>query len=311
MEERRERIIMLAEAYAIFGALFLSGTWVLYEWGSSNAYGCSNDGIKLTGLKSVVMAMAVTANLFMAMFASYLWLMSILFSGSNRTWVFSTRKMLAFIITLLLCVLVLTVIGVALGIYLKFSPYWGEFSIAISFLLSIVVWGVWCTSNLAAEEIALEYYHFPLWFKIFIPFPMLKFGGRQQIRERAEKRAKELKRRAYQERTMLNPNATASNRQKRRSTVGALLRRAADSIGRWDFDVSKFEGYLEEDWYNDAAELKSIGVEVLSKYMPRRLAEEVHNQLNPDNIISSSIGTGFFGDEAPQRKVTWDIEESD
>ncbi|ACI65032.1 predicted protein [Thalassiosira pseudonana CCMP1335] len=39
MEVRRERIVMMSEAYAIFGALFLSGTWVLYEWGSVFGYG--------------------------------------------------------------------------------------------------------------------------------------------------------------------------------------------------------------------------------------------------------------------------------
>eukprot|EP00571_Detonula_confervacea_P008913 CAMPEP_0172327030 /NCGR_PEP_ID=MMETSP1058-20130122/58385_1 /TAXON_ID=83371 /ORGANISM="Detonula confervacea, Strain CCMP 353" /LENGTH=70 /DNA_ID=CAMNT_0013043961 /DNA_START=33 /DNA_END=242 /DNA_ORIENTATION=- len=44
MEVRRERIIMLAEAYAIFGALFLNGTWVLHEWGSPDGYGgCDYD----------------------------------------------------------------------------------------------------------------------------------------------------------------------------------------------------------------------------------------------------------------------------
>lgn len=80
MEVRKERIIMLSEAYAIFGALFLSGTWVLYEWGSSLGYGgCSfQDSFAChAGLDrafEAIMTMAITSNLFMAMFASFLWL---------------------------------------------------------------------------------------------------------------------------------------------------------------------------------------------------------------------------------------------
>ena len=80
MEVRKERIIMLSEAYAIFGALFLSGTWVLYEWGSSLGYGgCSfqDSFVCHNGLDrafEAIMTMAITSNLFMAMFASFLWL---------------------------------------------------------------------------------------------------------------------------------------------------------------------------------------------------------------------------------------------
>ena len=55
--------------------------------------------------------MAITTNVFMAMFACFLWLLSILFSG-NRSWVFSARKMMAFIISLLICTLTLIILGV-------------------------------------------------------------------------------------------------------------------------------------------------------------------------------------------------------
>ena len=55
--------------------------------------------------------------------------------------------------------------GKALGLFSKLAPYWIEFAIAFSFFLIIVVYGIYCTSSLIAEEIGLEYYHFPLWFK--------------------------------------------------------------------------------------------------------------------------------------------------
>ena len=100
MEVRSERIIMLAEAYAIFGALFLSGTWVLYEWGSGYGYGgCRYEETSYCSPAvdrafEVVMAMAITANLFQAMFSSMLWVMSILFSATHRNWVYGCRNLL-------------------------------------------------------------------------------------------------------------------------------------------------------------------------------------------------------------------------
>ena len=38
------------EAFAIFGALFLAGTWILYEWGSGLAYGGSIEGDEIMNL---------------------------------------------------------------------------------------------------------------------------------------------------------------------------------------------------------------------------------------------------------------------
>ena len=39
MENRSARIIMLGEMFAVFGALFLAGTWIIWEWGSHKTYG--------------------------------------------------------------------------------------------------------------------------------------------------------------------------------------------------------------------------------------------------------------------------------
>lgn len=142
---------------------------------------------------------------------------------------------------------------------------------------------------------------------------MLRRGGRQKIREAAEKRAKELKARAYKERTMLTTDSsTARSRRTSRTSVGALLRRAADSIGRVDFDVSKYEERLEEDWYMDSSELRNMSVDVLSRYMPRRLAEEVHNQLATEDVTTvrtASIGRGVFGDGEHEPRVSWNLTD--
>lgn len=315
MEVRRDRIIMLAEAYAIYGALFLSGTWVLYEWGSGYGYGgCSRFEESsfchayIDRAFEAVMTLCITANIFQAMFASFLWLMSILFSGSHRNWVFGSRHLLTLLHFLITCVFVFMVLGVGLGIYAKLAPFWPELAISLVFTLSVVVYGMWAVSNLVAEEASLEFYHFPLWFQWGIfPLPMLKRGGRKRIRERAEKRAKEMRGRALKERTILDP--TAKSCRSFKSSVGGILRRAADSIGRHDDDVSKYEKRLEDDWYVNSSEMKNMSVDILSKYMPRRLAEEVHDQLKPK--AARSIGSGVLVGEGRRSGVSWNLEDDD
>ena len=119
-------------------------------------------------LQTVVMALMITANMFQAMFSSFLWLMSILFSATHRDWVYGCRNLLVLCHTLLVCIFVLTILGVGLGIWAKLAPYWPEVAISLSFLLIVIVYGLWAVSNLVAEQVSLEYYHFPLWFKLFI-----------------------------------------------------------------------------------------------------------------------------------------------
>jgi len=136
---------------------------------------------------------------------------------------------------------------------------------------------------------------------------MLKRGGRKRIRERAEKRAKEMRGRALKERTILDP--TAKSCRSFKSSVGGILRRAADSIGCHDDDVSKYEKRLEDDWYVNSSEMKNMSVDILSKYMPRRLAEEVHDQLKPK--AARSIGSGVLVGEGRRSGVSWNLEDDD
>jgi len=326
LDVRKERIIMLAEAYAIFGALFLSGTWVLYEWGSSLGYGgCSmHDSFAchpgLDRAFEAIMTMAITSNLFMAMFASFLWLMSVLFSGTHQNWVFGCRHLLVICHTLLCCVLVLTIAGVGVGILTKLAPNWPELVIAMAFFLIIAVCGVYQSSVLIATQLPLEYYHFPLWFKWgILPFPMLTKKSRDNIRAGAHQRAKELKARAFKERTVLDPSVSLKDSF---SPIGRLLRVAADNIGKKDHDISQYEARLEKDWYTKTEELKSMTVDILARYMPRRMADEVHRTLaleldsptlnEAGGLSSVSIGRGEVDDDDNgEKRVSWKIDLSE
>lgn len=157
--------------------------------------------------------------------------------------------------TLLCCVLVLTVAGVGVGILTKLAPNWPELVIAMSFFLIIAVSGVYKCAYLIATQLPLEYYHFPIWFKFgIIPFPMLTQKSRDKIRAGAHQRAKELKTRAFKERTVLDPSV---NIKESFSPIGRLLRVAADTIGRTEVDVSQYEARLEKDWYTKPREYVS------------------------------------------------------
>lgn len=241
--------------------------------------------------------------------------MSVLFSGTHQNWVFGCRHLLVLCHTLLCCVLVLTVGGVGVGIFTKLAPNWPELVIAMCFFLVIVVTGMYHASYLAATQLPLEYYHFPLWFKWFItPFPMFSRKSRERIRVGAEQRAKELKARAFRERTALDPSP--AHHAESYTPIGKLLRISADNIGKKDHDISQYESRLEKDWYTKTDELKSMSVDILSRYMPRRLADEVHQNLTLDSLNESgglrsvSIGRGMVNDDDTnvEKRVSWQME---
>ena len=58
--------------------------------------------------------------------------------------------------------------------------------------------------------------------------------------------------------------------------MGGILRAATINLGRNDLDVSNYEARLEEDFFNEADQLKGTSVEHMSCCMPLRLAEEVY-----------------------------------
>ena len=302
LEERRERIIMIAEAQAIFGALFLTGSFVVYEWGSEYAYGGSNSDI-VNRLFEFVMTIGITANLLLALIASFLWQFSIAHSSIRTSWVYRCRKMLLLQHHLITCVIFCTTVGCGLGIYAKFSyyEYWIELGLCLSFLIIATVSGLYMTTDLVRTELPLEYFHLPIWFKyLLVPFASMTSRQRKQVRHDAISRARELKQQAYDERLLIDPNHTKSRRRTTIETkrddgddyyddgseVGTLLYKAAICLGRGNFNVSIYEKKLEEDWFDSLNDLKDMSVDELSMYMPRKLAKMVYSKLHGDNMGS-------------------------
>ncbi|KAL9183205.1 hypothetical protein ACHAXT_004992 [Thalassiosira profunda] len=284
---RSEKTIMVAEAMTIFGALFLGGTFILFEWGSAKSYGGEGTNAVVDRLFAAVMAIAICCNIFLAFFGSFLWFLSILHANATEDFVLQSGKLMRFCSTLLIATLQTVTIGLFLGIYSNLSPHWAETIVVLVIAFVINAVGQRHVQKLVFDTSPIETYHLPLWARLLSdPACVVTHKGREELRLRAKQRAEEVKRKAYREREQLDPSLDADAKQSNTS-IGTLLRKAAVSLGRSNYDTSIYEARLEEDWYCDASQLKGLGVEVLARYMPRLLAQRLHD------ILDSEEGTDF------------------
>ncbi|EJK57603.1 hypothetical protein THAOC_22337 [Thalassiosira oceanica] len=285
MESRSVRVIMLGEAYALFGALFLSCTWILYEYGSVKAYGDAEEDI-IDDVFETVMALAIMCNIFLALNGMSLWVLSILHSESNQQWVFTVRGMLSLCNTLCIVTIFLDHVGMILAVYSNLSPRWPE--TIICFAVAAVLYISWqqAAGEILMKAIPLEFYHTPLWNQLVSnPAAVLTKKGRQELQTGARARAEELKQRAYQRRGIFDQNQTRrgadgdAEGQYPYLSIGALLRGAASRLGKSEHDVTSYEARLAEDWIEEVSQLRGMSVDFLARYMPWALANEVHMSL--------------------------------
>jgi hypothetical protein len=82
-EVRGERIVSLAEAFAVFGTLFLNGLWFVWDFGSDDF-----ENKILREIFGLTITLGIICNIFLAMFSGFfLWIMSsIMYSGSHTNW---------------------------------------------------------------------------------------------------------------------------------------------------------------------------------------------------------------------------------
>ena len=283
---RSDRIVMVYETYAIFAALFLGGTWVLYEWGSTLAYGGSGGGGQeidaisriMSTVFEPVMAIALGLNIQLAFFGSMMWIMSLHFSASNPKWAYSCRNMTAYMQVLFTFMLLFVTLGLILAVIAKFAPNIPTIMITIVLIGIAEIPGFYYVGKLLREEIPLELHHSSMWFKLAIsPQSVLMKKGHSDLQQGAMRRAATL-RKQFSVRLTNNNNGTvaSSTSQRGRDSLEKLLEKAANSIGRSDIDISIYIARLEADLYTDSEHLSEEDVDELSRYMPRRLAKEVH-----------------------------------
>lgn len=176
LEIRNERIIMLFEAYAIFGALLLNGVWVVYEWGSWKGYGGDGSNIVVERVFECIMAMAISRNVFLALWGAMYWVHSITTNSSHQDYVIDSIRPLVYLHYLLMALETLVLLGVLLGIYINLSPHWPETIVALSAALAVSVGGIttYCRHDMTCSP--LEFYHFPTWLRYSNPH----YGSRRE-----------------------------------------------------------------------------------------------------------------------------------
>ena len=291
---RRDRIVQLAEAYCLFAALFLNGTWFIYEYGVAGSlserrsdrddyfYGVWGDRVF-----NCTISIAIISNIFMAMFSGFLWILSVLFSGSHRNWVYGARPLLHVCQVLITAVFLSTTVSSVLAVYSNLRGEIPELTISLLFLGVVVIGGMYKTSVVVAREVPLEYKHLPFLYKlIYMPWPLLTKNGREHVEKGAQERARELRVRASRERKEIDAHVTSINGTQ--SSIGVLLRKAANACGRDEYDIAPYCVKLERDWYNNVDELRSLDVSAMSVYMPRRLAEEVVRRLKEERDFNTA-----------------------
>ena len=290
---RRDRIVQLAEAYCLFAALFLNGTWFIYEYGLAGEPGVRSDrddnfyGVWGNRVFNFIISIAIISNIFLALFSGYLWLLSVLFSGSHRNWVYGARPLIVVCQRLITAVFLSTTISTTLAVYSNLRGEIPELTLSLLFLGVVVIGGMYKTSIVVAREVPLEYKHLPWLFKlIYMPWPLLTKNGRENVQKGAAVRAKELKVRASRERKEIDAHATTINGIQ--SSIGVLLRKAADACGRDEYDIAPYCMKLDRDWYSSVDELRSLDVTAMSAYMPRRLAEEVVRKLREEGDFNTA-----------------------
>lgn len=288
MHIRNERIIQLFEAFAIFGALFVNVVWILYEWGSSKGYGGDDTNQNVAHAFECLMAVALSSNIFLALYGAYYWIASICWSSSHEDFVLESEKALHYLHSLLLFTHHCLLGGLFLGIYCNLSPRLPATIVAASIAITVYIVAQQLCMSHAAACAPLEFYHYPSWIKMNLP-GLNSIKGQESLKARAKLRAIYLKKRAYREREKLDPNFPEKKSTDNISSVADLLLTAALSLGRTDNELPNYEARLEKDWFNEVDHLKYRSVKCLSQYMPLRLAEEVHNILRKaekDFVIS-------------------------
>ncbi|KAL7552684.1 hypothetical protein ACHAWF_015913 [Thalassiosira exigua] len=282
MEIRNERIIMLFEGYAIFGALFMGAIWILYEYG--NEGGGDGSNIIVRRIFGFLMALALSCNMFLALFGAWYWIYSIMLNSSHQDFVFQSIRPLAHLYYLLCFNGNLVGLGMLLGIYLNLSPYLPEAIVSMVISFAILFSGAAVSYSHMSAVSPLELYHLPAPMRNYF----VKRGPTKveagDLKARAKVRAQELRKRAkatrqeavqeYNERRKLESNLETNGV----SPMGTLLRNAAMNCGR-NNGISEYEARLHEDWLTKPEQLKGLGLEYLSRYMPLGLAKEVQRMV--------------------------------
>lgn len=224
---------------------------------------------------SSLISIVICCNLFLALWSCILWITAVIY-GSREDFVYNARNLIQFCNHMMWMTYMSVTFGCGFALYLNLSENLIDLIVISIFVGIIVLRGMTLMCDLQLKVSPLATYHQPFWLRIFTNIGFVfSAKKREELKEKALAEADFLKEKAKFRQEMRELDRLPDT-SPRTSTIGVLLSTAAINLKRPDYDVAKFEINLEDDWFNEVEQLKNRSVECLAKYMPLRLAEEVH-----------------------------------
>jgi hypothetical protein len=181
----------------------------------------------------------------------------------------------------------LVTVGIVLGIYINLSPYWPETIVSLIIAIVMFTMGAIQTRWIVLSCLPLEHYHLPRWMKISNPVMWISPKQRAKVKKDAMARAEMLKKVSSHRNNSQSSSQASKSKKETDTSLSNLLHTASEHIGMGEYDISNFETRLRDDWFFEAEHLKGMTIDVLSRYMPYRLAQDVHEQLTESSQYQS------------------------
>ena len=239
--------------------------------------GDENEYIVLYRVFECIMFVALTCNIFLALWASGFWMFSLIMNSRNSDYCYNCGTVLTYLQSLLMIMIQLVQFGLFIAAFFNMRPYWVETYVAWAVIFTIYLSGNSYFGQHFCTMAPLEFFHFPVLVQLITsPQDVLVTRRREKLRKLAYKRARLLEHRA------LSESVESRGTDELGSSILSikdLLLRATMNMGLHDYDTSSIETQLEADLFLKVAHLHGRSVECLSNYMPLRLAEEVHRIL--------------------------------
>ena len=191
-------------------------------------------------------------------------MLALMFSKSQPNFMLGSVQFFTNLILMLQFVFLPTMAALCIGVYNVMQDHLVE---AIVLLVMIVVFGgaTFVVGNsMLAEQVPLETYHFPLWFKSYMPW-ILVGSYKRQLKDNACARAAELKK-------LARMNQLSDDEKK----LQELLLEACSRLGKSGEDVGPYLRKLKSDWLESVDQIMEENVDTLGKYMPYALAKKVY-----------------------------------
>jgi hypothetical protein len=253
------------------------GVWFISEFGHIKDF--ENKGLERAF--DMLCSLCLVSTTFIAMFGSFLWILSISFSGNQPAFLRNAVQYLCGLMVVLNVTFFTVISSLVIAVYNRLHENTVDAIVILVIVGIIAVYLMIIGNNMFINNTPLELYHAPLWYRMMYHGPVMALSGignsLNEVKEKSKARAAAL------QKLKLSSKERPSIQIVQNEKVEALLQKACKILGRDDVDVTPYVKKLQLDWYDDLNRLKGENIDVLSKYMPRGLAVTVHGILQEEN----------------------------